>query len=178
MKNRAKHVCKACNRIVFSKLTGWCKKCYNINRMYNVDPRDIVILRFNQGNACAICGLVPALGDRGLAVDHDHVTGKIRGLLCTACNVGLGCFKTVEAVDRAARYMRQELPTVTTLVRERRGRVRIAHSIIYNEFLRNPGTSMRDAARQMAPKFSLSEDAALSRIRRAIHDQRRAVHHL
>lgn len=49
-----------------------------------------------QNNLCAICfrperAVDPRYGTlRSLAVDHDHITGKIRGLLCTDCNTVLG----------------------------------------------------------------------------------------
>lgn len=46
----------------------------------------------SQGGACAICGGPPPLG-RNLYIDHDHLTGKVRGLLCHSCNSGLGMFK-------------------------------------------------------------------------------------
>ena len=55
------------------------------------------ILR-TQGGVCAICSTPPrGLDKRGnreraLAVDHDHLTKKIRGLLCVLCNSGLGRF--------------------------------------------------------------------------------------
>lgn len=45
-----------------------------------------------QKGRCAICGRIPPIGRR-LAVDHDHKTGKVRGLLCGQCNVALGLFE-------------------------------------------------------------------------------------
>ena len=53
----------------------------------------------SQNNVCAICGNEEAavrnnsMEKRNLAVDHDHRTGKIRGLLCTHCNQGIGNFR-------------------------------------------------------------------------------------
>lgn len=64
-----------------------------------------------QGGVCAICGKVETrLNRRGtvrlLAVDHDHSTGAIRGLLCADCNVGIGYFKDDPSLLRlAATYM-------------------------------------------------------------------------
>ena len=45
-----------------------------------------------QAGACAICGITPS-DVRDLCVDHCHVTGAVRGLLCHSCNNGLGRFK-------------------------------------------------------------------------------------
>jgi hypothetical protein len=42
-----------------------------------------------QGNVCAICGRSDRHG-RGLAIDHDHATGKVRSGLCNRCNVAVG----------------------------------------------------------------------------------------
>lgn len=42
-----------------------------------------------QGGTCAICDQ-PCASGRRLAVDHDHVTNRIRGLLCAKCNSCLG----------------------------------------------------------------------------------------
>lgn len=47
------------------------------------------ILR-QQNGGCAICGGQPTASFRCFDVDHDHVTGKVRGLLCRRCNTGLG----------------------------------------------------------------------------------------
>lgn len=58
-----------------------------------------------QGNQCAICG--KDFHQRKVPhVDHDHATGVVRGLLCRACNIGLGKFEdNVEALRRAADYV-------------------------------------------------------------------------
>ena len=60
----------------------------------------------DQDGCCAICGTTEP-GGRGWHVDHDHATGKNRGLLCTNCNVGIGHFKDTPALlELAASYLR------------------------------------------------------------------------
>lgn len=54
-----------------------------------------------QEHRCAICGSRCVTGRR-LAVDHCHVTGAIRGLLCANCNTGLGKFKDDPWILKAA----------------------------------------------------------------------------
>jgi hypothetical protein len=62
-----------------------------------------------QRGVCAVCEQTCSTGKR-LAVDHDHVTGKVRGLLCRRCNAALGMFGDVpEMVEKAALYLRQSL---------------------------------------------------------------------
>lgn len=59
-----------------------------------------------QGNVCAICKESEVAVIRGkviaMPVDHDHTTGKPRGLLCTRCNRGLGLFRDRKDVLNAA----------------------------------------------------------------------------
>lgn len=59
-----------------------------------------------QGGVCILCGDPPKPGTgpatRRLHIDHDHVTGKLRDLLCNNCNRGLGYFKDDPALLRAA----------------------------------------------------------------------------
>lgn len=58
-----------------------------------------------QDGKCAICGSDPN-GQGRLHIDHDHNTGRARGLLCSNCNPGLGYFKDdPELLGRAARYL-------------------------------------------------------------------------
>jgi hypothetical protein len=59
-----------------------------------------------QNGVCYICG---EQDFRNLAVDHDHKTGKVRRLLCTSCNIGLGKFKDdANLLRKAADYLCQE----------------------------------------------------------------------
>lgn len=58
----------------------------------------------SQGGLCAICLVKPPVD-----VDHHHGTGKVRGLLCRGCNVGLGQLgDTEEGLLRAIEYLRKE----------------------------------------------------------------------
>jgi len=59
-------------------------------RPYGITSVEYDAMLARQGGVCAVCGT--AQTDRRLAVDHDHVTGRVRGLLCNACNRGLGYF--------------------------------------------------------------------------------------
>ena len=58
---------------------------------------------YAQNEKCGICGC--GLDDSAHA-DHDHSSGKIRGLLCFKCNVGLGHFKDdIRLLSAAAEYL-------------------------------------------------------------------------
>lgn len=60
-----------------------------------------------QGFKCAICRMPQAEQRRKMAVDHNHNTGAIRGLLCHNCNVGMGNFKDSETLlEKAASYLK------------------------------------------------------------------------
>ncbi len=80
-------------------------------REYKMLPSEYTTMVEQQGGLCLICGLPPsrmAKGKRkhGLVVDHDHVTGAVRGLICQPCNVGLGAFKdSAKNLIAAAGYL-------------------------------------------------------------------------
>jgi hypothetical protein len=60
----------------------------------------------NQNGCCAICDKHQSDEPRALAVDHDHETGKVRGLLCNNCNRGIGHLKdSEETLLKAASYL-------------------------------------------------------------------------
>jgi len=80
--------------------------------VYRMSEEDYNTMFSNQHGACAICGK-PETGKRGqtiirLCVDHNHVTGKVRGLLCRTCNTGLGAFNSdimPEMILKAYQYL-------------------------------------------------------------------------
>lgn len=62
-----------------------------LRRNHRLTPEDYAVMDAAQGGRCAICGEKPS-GLR-LHIDHDHATGRRRGLLCGSCNKGLGLFR-------------------------------------------------------------------------------------
>lgn len=74
---------------------------------YGLSEDDYKKMLSEQEYKCLICG-GSILGHRKASVDHCHVTDKIRGLLCSGCNRGIGLFKDNPIlVDKAAAYLRQ-----------------------------------------------------------------------
>lgn len=100
--------CKPCNRERASEwrrrhperarahVEAWCERnpdrarAHRRNkqiRRYGIEPTEYQVLLDAQEGKCAICGGAP---DGVLAIDHDHETGRVRGLLCRGCNTGIG----------------------------------------------------------------------------------------
>ena len=65
----------------------------NYSLRYNITIEDYEKLLAKQNNSCAICYSTKGSANKRLAVDHNHQTGVVRGLLCDECNTGLGKFK-------------------------------------------------------------------------------------
>lgn len=67
---------------------------------YGLTRMDYEAMKKAQGNACKICRI--SFEEESPVVDHNHQTGKVRGLLCGHCNTGLGFFQDQPAALRAA----------------------------------------------------------------------------
>lgn len=87
-------------------------RMYQRNRMlvkrYGICHNTYEELFLKQDGVCAIC----ATSNKGvrkkyLDVDHDHMTGKVRGLLCGRCNKQLGVLEDKEWVRKAMKYVSQ-----------------------------------------------------------------------
>jgi len=67
----------------------------------------------SQDNKCLICNKDSELLPKMLAVDHDHKTGKIRGLLCIQCNTGIGSFQDdSNLLKKAISYLEESIKDV------------------------------------------------------------------
>jgi len=108
----------------FGKAHSYCKQCYRnrSNANYDLDKQRTYLLKkkfgitdeeynkmlVDQNYCCYICQTHEDKLDRSLAVDHDHVTGKVRGLLCGNCNRFLGQINdSIETVERMLDYLRK-----------------------------------------------------------------------
>jgi hypothetical protein len=115
--------CRKCGRekALQWKDANWEKeRDTRLRREFGITLEQYDAMLAEQGGCCAICGQPPAIvGYRAsrrpgrptrpiLVVDHDHQTGKIRGLLCIHCNRGLGFFKdSPELLRFALKYMEE-----------------------------------------------------------------------
>lgn len=77
---------------------------YRTAHWYGITKEFALELHNKQDGKCAICGK----REKRLCIDHDHVTGKVRGLLCHGCNLGIGNLQdNPEILTKAAKYLRK-----------------------------------------------------------------------
>ncbi len=87
------------------------RSCLN---QYGLTEKDYEELLEKQNGVCAICGK-PPYGKRAahnqeskLHIDHNHTTGKVRGLLCTRCNTSIGGFdENISIIEKAIQYLKE-----------------------------------------------------------------------
>ncbi len=87
-----------------------------LRRKFGITVEQYRVMLAEQGGICAICGEPPTDDNSGrwvkqrrgtrakprLIVDHDHVTGQVRGLLCGRCNTGIGMLQDDPIIVRFA----------------------------------------------------------------------------
>lgn len=115
---RARHSkCQPCRRAQFTAYAKTdqgklVKRAGILAREYALTLSEYEAMASRQGGLCAICARPETKIHRDgspcrLAVDHDHTSGMVRGLLCSSCNVGLGSFDDCpEWLEAAATYLR------------------------------------------------------------------------
>ena len=83
------------------------KMAFNLKDKYGITVEDYNRMLAEQNGVCAICGGVNENGKK-LAVDHNHSTGKVRGLLCGICNRTVGNLRdSAELASKTADYIRK-----------------------------------------------------------------------
>lgn len=85
---------------------------YGIEKRYGLKPGEFESRLASQGGACAICRTTDFTGRlKTPHVDHDHGTGKVRGILCGRCNVALGMADdSIEKLLSMIEYLRKHTP--------------------------------------------------------------------
>jgi hypothetical protein len=88
------------------------KRETSIFRLYGISYNEFISIFHYQNGKCAICGLkLPDIDNstktrKNTFIDHNHTTGKIRGILCPNCNFGLGNFKDdINILENAIQYL-------------------------------------------------------------------------
>ena len=98
----------------YRERTGQYRNTMEVCRRLHTTPEHYYEMLENQNNKCAICNEEETRKSRtdgkicALAIDHCHKSGKIRALLCHACNTAIGKFKdNIDLLNSAIRYLQQ-----------------------------------------------------------------------
>lgn len=123
-RGRLRHHCKVCKNIEskewyennkerkkqLSQQYRDIKKNQDLKKSYKITLDDYNRMLAEQGESCKICSTHQNQLKRRLCVDHDHATGKVRGLLCDTCNRSLGLLKdNIEVMKKAVKYLEESL---------------------------------------------------------------------
>jgi hypothetical protein len=121
-RKRLSGYCKKCqqtiNRIKHASRTPEARRNDSYKRLYGITLQEYECMLKEQDGRCKLCGTTEP-GGRGnhFAVDHDHVTNEIRGLLCQKCNQGLGLFcEDPMLLAKAIKYLKGAHDECKTLV--------------------------------------------------------------
>lgn len=88
-------------------------RAYRLKSKFGITIERYEEMLAEQGGVCGICERTERIKGRRLAVDHSHESGRIRGLLCSACNQSLGHLgDDINGVMRAVEYLKRAGETV------------------------------------------------------------------
>jgi hypothetical protein len=111
--NICRNVCRLCRnkrRKEYGTRSGIGLKKYRLQYHYGLTLDQFNQMNTDQNGVCKICNRI-SLNKWGteLVVDHCHITGKVRGLLCDKCNKGLGQFEdNISVLEKAIQYLKLE----------------------------------------------------------------------
>ncbi len=97
--NANQQICDVCAPDIKSQSIAWT---YGLSYVRHQE------MLKKQNNSCAICTQSFAeLSSRQIHIDHDHLTGYVRGILCNSCNIRIAGFDDQKWVTRAQEYLRE-----------------------------------------------------------------------
>lgn len=108
--------CKECSKLDWERPdSSWRSK--RIQTQYGITAEQYNEMLADQEGVCAVCA-EPCKSGQRLSIDHDHVSGLVRGLCCRSCNNGLGRFRDnkdflVKAAIYIHRHQRRAKDTLT-----------------------------------------------------------------
>ncbi len=107
------NLCRACGKAKEDQSQQHCNKCKKrrrsgeLRRLYGITLEEYNRMLAAQDGVCWICKGIVTSKKGNLLVDHCHKTGKVRGLLCTKCNAGIGGLgDSIEMLERAIEYLK------------------------------------------------------------------------
>lgn len=108
MRGAESRECLDCGRVLpikkFQEGRKKCFKCRNIKKNYGITGREFFALLEDQMGYCVICE--DPINEKTAVIDHCHDSKKVRTLLCTHCNLGIGHLKhDKEITHRAFEYL-------------------------------------------------------------------------
>ena len=100
-------ICKHCG-IEHKLLGNECRVCKDGIYRYSMNRVEQLKLFESQNKCCILCEseLKMFVGHKGGFIDHDHKTGKVRGILCNRCNTIVGGLESHANVKRLLEYMK------------------------------------------------------------------------
>lgn len=97
--------CVECGKVA-DKKRKQADKWRRIKKIYGLSKDEYFALLFSQLSKCAICGTDVSEKNH---IDHCHSTGKVRGILCSKCNQGIGLFcESVDLMQSAIAYIKEK----------------------------------------------------------------------
>jgi len=99
-------VCKVCHKLIYY---GRDYRNSNLKKKYGITSEEFEQILTEQGGVCKVCGGPPHGKGNRYHVDHNHKTGRIRGILCHKCNVALGMVQdSEEHLMKLIKYIQED----------------------------------------------------------------------